>query len=166
MSAIARDALEKEFDTIASLAVAAYSEYSHFLTPHNWNVMRTNLSDVVEMAKRGRFIVAERGREIVGSVVYCCPGMSDTRLFQPEWASVRLLAVLPQYRSQGIGQLLSLECIRRAKQDKAEIIALHTSELMVAAQRMYEKLGFKQDIELPQSLGLRYWRYLMNLSNL
>jgi hypothetical protein len=81
MSAIARDALENEFDTIASLGVAAYCEYSHFLTPHNWNVMRTNLSDVVEMAKRGRFIVAERGQEIVGSVVYCCPGMAASKIY-------------------------------------------------------------------------------------
>ncbi|PSB02072.1 GNAT family N-acetyltransferase [Merismopedia glauca] len=166
MSAIARDAVEQDFDRIASLAVEAYREYSHSLTPHNWDIMRTNLSNVVEMAKQGRFIVAEQGQEIVGSVAYCTPGTSDKRLFQPEWASVRMLAVLPQYRGQGIGQILSLECINRAKQDKAEVIALHTSELMVTARRMYERLGFKQDIQLPQSFGLQYWRYVLNLVEL
>ena len=49
---------------------------------------------------------------------------SDCRLFQPEWASLRMLTVLPQYRGQGIGQQLSLACIHRAKQDRAEAIAL------------------------------------------
>jgi ribosomal protein S18 acetylase RimI-like enzyme len=92
------------------------------------------------------------------------PGASDSRLFQPEWASLRMLAVSPQHRGQGIGRQLSLECVRRAKQDKAEVVGLHTSELMVAARRMYERLGFKQEIELPRHLGIKYWRYVLKLA--
>ena len=34
---------------------------------------------------------------------------------------------------------------------------------MTGAMKMYEKLGFERDIELPRSLGLRYWRYLLDL---
>jgi ribosomal protein S18 acetylase RimI-like enzyme len=74
-----------------------------------------------------------------------------------------MLAVLPQYRGQGISQQLSLACIHRAKQDRAEVIALHTSKLMINARRMYERPGFQQDIELPRRLGIRYWRYVLKL---
>ncbi|MCX7594596.1 MAG: GNAT family N-acetyltransferase [Fischerella sp.] len=62
-----------------------------------------------------------------------------------------MLAVLPQYRNQGIGRQLSLDCVHRAKQDKAVVFGLHTSQLMVAARTMYKRLGFEQDIELPSN---------------
>ena len=164
MAVIVRNALNYEFNDVALLAVEAYSEYSHTLTSDNWEIMRTNLSNVAEIAKQGRLIVAQLEQKIVGSVVYYSPRTSDSRFFQPEWASLRMLAVLPQYQGQGIGQQLSLECVHRSKQDEAGVIGLHTSELMVAARRMYERLGFKQDIELPRSLGIRYWRYVLKLT--
>jgi ribosomal protein S18 acetylase RimI-like enzyme len=164
MAVIVRDALVQEVNDVASLTVEAYREYSHALTPDNWEIMRTNLSNVAAIAKQGCLIVAQRDQALVGSVVYHPPGASDSRLFQPEWASLRMLAVSPRHRGQGIGQQLSLECIRRAKQDKAEVVGLHTSELMAAARQMYEKLGFKQEIELPRHFGIQYWRYVLKLT--
>ncbi|NJR61357.1 MAG: GNAT family N-acetyltransferase [Cyanobacteria bacterium CRU_2_1] len=164
MAVIVRDALAQEFNDVASLTVEAYREYAQTLTSDNWEIMRTSLSKVAEIAKQGQLIVAQRDQELVGSVVYHPPGVSDRRLFQPEWASLRMLAVSPQHRGQGIGQQLSLECVHRAEQDKAAVIGLHTSELMVAARRMYERLGFKQEIELPNHLGIQYWRYVLKLA--
>jgi ribosomal protein S18 acetylase RimI-like enzyme len=164
MAVIVRDALIQEVDDVASLNLEAYCEYSRALTPDNWEIMRSNLSNVAAIVKQGQLIVAQRDQELVGSVVYHPPGASDVRLFQPEWASLRMLAVLPQHRGQGIGQQLSLECIHRAKQGEAEVIGLHTSELMAAARQMYEKLGFKQEIELPRHFGLQYWRYVLKLA--
>jgi hypothetical protein len=99
MAAIVRDALIQDFEEVAAIAVEAYREYSHALTPDNWHTMQTNLSNVAAIAK----------------------------------------------------------------QDRAEVIALHTSELMINARRMYERLGFQQDIELPRRLGIRYWRYVLKL---
>lgn len=126
--------------------------------------MQTNLSNVAAIAKKqGNAIIAEHDRELVGSVVYCSPGNSDSQFFQPEWSSIRMLAVLPLYRGQGIGQQLTLECIHRVQQDRAEAITFHTSELMMNARRMYERLGFQQDIELPCRLGIRYWHYVLKL---
>lgn len=164
MAVIVRDALVQEVNDVASLTVEAYREYSHALTLDNWEIMRTNLSNVAAIAKQGRLIVAQRDQSLVGSVVYHPPGASDSRLFQPEWASLRMLAVSPRHRGQGIGQQLSLECIHRAKRDNAEVVGLHTSELMAAARQMYEKLGFKQEIELPRHFGIQYWRYVLKLT--
>ncbi|PSB59070.1 GNAT family N-acetyltransferase [Chamaesiphon polymorphus] len=165
MSAIVRDAFTHEFDDIAKLLVEAYSEYASALTPENWQTMQTNLSKITEVAQQGRLIIAQLDRELVGAVVYCPPGTSDTRIFQPEWASLRMLAVSPQHRGQGIGAQLSSECIRRAKEDEAEIIGLHTSELMLPAIRMYERLGFDRDLVLPRRLGIQFWRYVLKLND-
>jgi ribosomal protein S18 acetylase RimI-like enzyme len=164
MAVIVRNALAQELNDVASLNVEAYRQYSDALTSDNWQRMQTNLLNVAEVAKQGQLIVAQQGQALVGAVVYCPPGASDGRLFQPEWASLRMLAVLPQYQGQGIGQQLSRECIHRAEHDKAEVVGLHTSELMTAARRMYERLGFRQDIELPSHFGIQYWRYVLRLA--
>jgi ribosomal protein S18 acetylase RimI-like enzyme len=165
MSEIVRDGLTHEWNDVADLVVAAYREYARDLTPENWQTMQTNLLKIVEVAQQGQLIIAQSDRELVGAVVYCPPGTSDARMFQPEWASLRMLAVSPQHRGQGIGAQLSTECIRRAKQDKAAIIGLHTSELMLPAIRMYEKLGFDRDLELPRRLGIQFWRYVLKLTD-
>jgi ribosomal protein S18 acetylase RimI-like enzyme len=165
MAIVIRDANVQAFDDIASLAVAAYEEYAHALTPENWTTMRTNLSQVAVLAKQGQLVVAQQDSTLVGFVVYCPPGTSDRRLFPPEWASLRMLAVSPQQRGQGIGRQLSLACVHRAKHDRADVVGLHTSELMVAARRMYERIGFQQECELPRSLGIRYWRYALRLAD-
>jgi ribosomal protein S18 acetylase RimI-like enzyme len=160
---IIREALTSEWDEVTALAIAAYHEYAPALTAADWATMRTNLAKVAEVAQSGHLLVAQLDQSLAGAVVYCPPGTSDRRLFQPEWASVRMLAVSPQHRGQGIGAQLSLACVQRAEPDQAEIIALHTSELMVAARRMYERLGFERERELPSRFGLRYWRYQLRL---
>jgi ribosomal protein S18 acetylase RimI-like enzyme len=159
-----RDALTTDFDEIASLSVEAYREYSKSLSLEDWDKMKTSLSNISKIAERAKLIVAEQDRELVGSVAYYHPGTSASHLFQPEWASLRMLAVSPKYRGQGIGRKLTQECIQRAKSDRAKVIGLHTSELMVAARCMYEKLGFQQDTELPRNFGIRYWRYILKLA--
>jgi len=44
------------------------------------------------------------------------------------------------------------------------VIGLFTSELMTAAQQLYESMGFRRENELPSRLGLRYWRYKLQLA--
>jgi ribosomal protein S18 acetylase RimI-like enzyme len=171
MTVIIRDALEEECDRVALLAVEAYQEYKPFLSADNWEIMRTNLANIGEVAKVGKLIVATQNKldqdsdrsDIIGAAIYCPPGHSDPRIFQSEWASLKMLSVDVRHRGRGIGAQLCLECIDRARQDNAEVIALHTSELMLAARGMYARLGFELDIELPPRLGLRYWRYMMRL---
>jgi ribosomal protein S18 acetylase RimI-like enzyme len=171
MTVIIRDALEEECDRVALLAVGAYQEYAPYLSKDNWQIMRTNLANIGEVAKVGKLIVATLDNsdqdsdraDLIGAVIYCPPGNSDPKIFQSDWASLKMLSVDVRHRGRGIGAQLCLECIDRARQDNAEVIALHTSELMLAARGMYAKLGFKLDIELPPRLGLRYWRYVMEL---
>jgi GNAT superfamily N-acetyltransferase len=55
---------------------------------------------------------------------------------------VRLLAVAPEARGQGIGTALMKECIRRARRLGAGCLNLHTTVVMQVAMRMYERMGF------------------------
>ncbi len=47
--------------------------------------------------------------------------------------------------------------------DGIATIGLFTSELMTAARRLYERLGFQQDGEISGRHGFRYWRYKLRL---
>lgn len=164
MVIVVRDALPKEFVKIARLLVEAYQEYAQALEPGGWDVMQANLSNMADWAAEvAEIIVAEEDGNLIGAVAYFAPRKSDSKIFPTEWASIRLLAVPPSHRGKGVGRRLTEECIKRARVDGATQIGLHTSELMTVARKMYERMGFRQDTELPKRLGLRYWRYVLAL---
>ena len=101
---------------------------------------------------------------IVGSVGYCPAGKGNPAIFPPDWAAVLLLAVSPSHRGHGIARKLVSACIQCARNDSAQVIGLFTSELMTAAQQLYESCGFRRESELPPRFGLRYWRYKLPLT--
>jgi hypothetical protein len=73
------------------------------------------------------------------------PGGGSITLAEPE---VRLLAVAPAARGRGVGAALMDECVRRACQSGAAVLTLHTTDIMQAAVRLYERLGFRRAPEL------------------
>ncbi len=158
-----RDSLPHEGAAIARLTVEAFEDYAGILSGERWEAMRSVLNGVAAWARTGRWIVAEQAGSLVGSVGYFPPGQPDDKIFPPDWASIRFLAVAPAHRGKGLGRLLTEECILRARQDRAARIGLHTSEVMTVARLMYERLGFRQECEIPRRYGLRYWRYVLEL---
>jgi ribosomal protein S18 acetylase RimI-like enzyme len=58
------------------------------------------------------------------------------------------LAVAPAVRGHGVGAALMGECSRRARQSGATALTLHTADIMQAAMRLYERLGFQRAAEL------------------
>ena len=138
--------------------VAAYREFAEYLTPEAWEMMSSNLSKPERLTDRATFMVVKIDGAIAASVAYCPAGKSVDPI-PTEWASILLLAVAPDYRGKGLGELLAKECVRRAQTDGAAIMGLFTSERMVSAQRLYERLGFVRESEIPPRLGMRYFRY-------
>lgn len=53
----------------------------------------------------------------------------------------------PAARGRGVGLALMQECIWRARQHSASL-TLHTTPMMAAAVRLYERLGFARAPEL------------------
>ena len=153
-----------DFDAIAVLNVEAYREFAGRMSPHGWHNMETSLRAVEARSQSTRFLVMRNQVAIVGSVGYCPAGKGNQEIFPPDWAAVLLLAVSPSHRGRGIARKLVSACIQCASDDAAQVIGLFTSELMTGPQQLYESLGFRRENEIPPRLGLRYWRYKMQLA--
>jgi ribosomal protein S18 acetylase RimI-like enzyme len=153
-----------DFAAIANLNVEAYREFADHMSPDGWRGMEASLRAVTARAQSARFLVVRDQGLIVGSVGYCPIGKSNPEIFPLDWAAVLLLAVAPTHRGRGIARKLVSACIQCARNDSAQVIGLFTSELMTAAQQLYESLGFRRESELPSRLGLRYWRYKLQLA--
>ncbi len=159
-------ATNEDFDAIADLNVAAFTQFEPSLDPTSWQDMLKNLRNVSDRARTTKFFVCRDGGEIVGSVGYCSAGNSNANIFSAEMASVVLLVVHPQHRGNGLGKALTAACIARARQDNAGAIGLFTSELMQPAHHVYRKLGFQLELELPSRYGIRYFRFVLSLGHM
>ena len=146
-----RDARSSDRDAIEAVTLAAYQQYAAVM-PALWDGYRQNILATLGAAEPDTQIVAEAEDHIVGAVllysagtVIARPGGGSITLASPE---VRLLAVAPAARGQGIGVRLMHECIRRARRSGAPALTLHTTDIMEAAMRLYERLGFQRAAEL------------------
>jgi len=164
MSISIRPVRQAELDVVRELTLAAYGEYEQLLQPAAWAQMRAGLERVATLAETGEMLVAvDESDKPVGSVTYFAPGHDQTDLFPVEWAHIRLLAVHPEARGQGVGRLLTEACVARARRDRAPALGLHTSRLNHGARRLYARLGFEPDEPLPPRFGIPYDRFRLNL---
>jgi len=89
---------------------------------------------------------------ITGAVVYFSDmqnyGSGGTATREQYASGFRLLAVHPSFRGEGIGKLLTNECIRKAKEKNHFHLVIHTTKAMQTAWKMYEKMGFKRAEDL------------------
>ena len=157
-------ATSDDFESIAALNIAAFSEFAPHLPPESWQSMQRNLRNITERSESAQFLICRAEGRIVGSVAYCPAGNGDPSIFRPDMASVLLLAVHPRYRERGLAKALTNACITRARNDGAAAVGLFTSELMSVAHHLYRCLGFQLDVELPRRHGLRYFRYVLPLN--
>jgi predicted N-acetyltransferase YhbS len=145
-----RDARAEDREAVSALTLRAYGEYADRMDPEAWTelegALRRALANEDPSVER---IVAERGGEIVGSVMLWPPAADVYGGFTGAlgWPELRLLAVAPGTRGLGVGKALVRECMRRARGMGAAELGLHTSRSMEVAIGMYERMGFVRDPE-------------------
>jgi GNAT superfamily N-acetyltransferase len=146
-----RDARPDERGAIEALTIAAYQQYEPLMSGA-WERYRQNIVATVNAPEPGAQMVAEHEGRLVGAALLYPAGtvfrIPDGRSVTLEWPEVRLLAVEPRARGLGIGAALMRESARRARQAGAAALTLHTTDMMRAAMRLYERLGFERAPEL------------------
>lgn len=156
-----RDYRSADAEAVDQLALAAFEQFK--LLYSDWPAMSERLR-ISGMARAGEIVVADDGKEIVGAVVYIGPGQPKAAFFHPAWPVIRMLVVKPSARGLGLGRLLTEDCLRRARRDRATTIALHTSPIMTVALSMYLRMGFVKLADAPDICGVPYAVYTKQLA--
>jgi len=143
-----REARPADHDAIVEVTLAAYQEYATqvpFWAPYRQNILTT-----LANPKPATQLVAEHDSAIVGTVLLypASPAGATAAPGQGRWPEVRLLAVAPSARGQGVAHALMQECVRRARASGADALTLHTMSAMRSALRLYTRMGFVPAPEL------------------
>jgi ribosomal protein S18 acetylase RimI-like enzyme len=139
-----RDVHPEELAEAGAVTVAAYAE---FVRPGeaDWEAYVEELRDVATRTVRAVVLVAaEEPDGILGTVTLELSSRIDDDFepLEPDRAHVRMLAVRPDVRRRGVARALMEACADRARAAGKARLTLHTTERMVAAQAMYQRLGF------------------------
>ena len=150
-----RNAKLTEFVETGKLMVQVYSQLEGFPKESeqpDYYKMLANVGELTNRPETELLVAVTPDGKIAGCVVYFSDmkyyGSGGTATMEQNAAGFRLLAVDPLYRGQGIGKLLTNECIRKAKDKKLDQVIIHTIMAMQTAWKMYEKLGFKRSEDL------------------
>src|SRR5690242_9980638 len=111
-----RDAQPADRTAIRELTLAAYAEYATIMTPPAWAGLRQAVLAGLDAEGAIERIVAERDGALLGSVMLYSPAAQayGAAVAAAGWPELRLLAVAPAARGQGVGTALVQECMRRA----------------------------------------------------
>lgn len=141
MSLVVRPARDTELEHVGRLTVDAYVS-DGLLAPDHWYV--DELRDVRGRASHATLLVADDAGTLVGTVTVARHGTAWAEVARPHEAELRMLAVEPAGRGRGVGEALVRAGVEVARAAGAEALALTTLDAMHAAQRLYERLGFRR----------------------
>lgn len=175
---VVRLARPGELDTVARVLRAAFEQYrpppDAPISAALRAVVEQYLLDIADVRSRlvgTDLFVAEAAGAIVGAGTLYRPHQpldygDDRKPWPSEWAGLRLAAVLPDNRGQGIGRMLAEARIERARALGAPVVALHTSSVFAASRAMYRKLGWERAPEYDHALapGLQAEAYILKLA--
>jgi GNAT superfamily N-acetyltransferase len=148
---IVREAHARDREAVRDVTLAAYQEFAATM-PTLWDGYRQSILGTLADVTPATQLVAERAGVIVGTVLLYPPGpiryTPDDEPVELRWPEVRLLAVAPAARGRGVAAALMAACVARARQSGAAALALHTTDLMQTAMRLYQRMGFVRVPEL------------------
>lgn len=148
-----REAHKEELAEVENLVKTAYREFQPLMPEVAWTKWMENISETLH-APGGMVLVGEHRGRIEGTVTfYPDAGLAHQGQWPAGAGAIRLLAVRPARRGQGLGTILTQVCLKRARELKVNTIFLYTGTFMTAARNLYEKLGFKRAPEFDRDPG-------------
>ena len=159
-----RDAQASEHDQVAALVMSAYEEYRPFVSSEFVSEFQRDTRDVFAEGHT-QVIVAEREGRLVGTVTFYPDGTKYGDGLPPGWASLRILAIAPDWRRRGVGSALMTECLERARNLGATRMLLHTLPFMPNAIALHESLGFRRapELDVPYTPQVTVIAYILDL---
>lgn len=155
MSYSIRNAHPSEFQFIGQLMVKVYSQLDGFPKPTEqpqYYKLLENVGDFTQKPGVELLVAVASDGTIDGAVVFFNDmqyyGSGGIATQEKNTAGFRLLAVAEVARGKGLGKLLTLACIQKAKQVGLEQVVIHTTKAMQQAWKMYEGLGFSRSEDL------------------
>lgn len=141
-----RLAMPEEYERLGKLTVAAYTTVDH-RTVETDDDYDKELADVARRAADADVLVAvDDDGEVLGGVTYVPgPDSSSAEFTAADTAGIRMLAVAESAQGRGVGDALVRACIARATEAGKRHIALHSTDRMTTAHRLYQRLGFVRD---------------------
>lgn len=88
------------------------------------------------------YVAVDADGTLLGTVTWCPTGSPYRELSRPDEGEFRALAVAPQARGRGVGELLVRHCVDLGRASGATDVVISTAEWMHAAHRLYVRLGF------------------------
>lgn len=154
-----RPAGDSELDIVASMTVDAYAEYAARMSPDAWSPFAQDIANVRGRLGDGQLLVAEKAGDIVGAVTL----YRHWRGAQEGSAAVRLLAVSPDHRSEGIGRALMEHCIDVARSDGKRRLVVTITQEMEQVRDLNERLGFEraEDLDYEAAPGVHMLGYAL-----
>jgi GNAT superfamily N-acetyltransferase len=145
---VVRTYTPEDRNVVQELLIESYGQYeSVFRSPEAWSEYVTTMRASVDNPNVERILVATKGPNIVGTLQLFESG--DKAYQRPEIAInhpvIRLLAVHPNARGQGVAQLLIEESLKIATAKGADYLYLHSGDIMNQAIKLYQWLGFRRD---------------------
>jgi GNAT superfamily N-acetyltransferase len=149
-----RVARPSEHAALGELTVAAYAALPGMGPLGRYG---DELADVAgRAAGPGRVLVATDGDRLLGGVTYYDRYAEEVTSLADRLGAVpgfRMLATAPDAQGRGVGTALTSHCVDLARASGAEAIALHTTDLMQVAQRLYARLGFTRWPDIDIAIG-------------
>jgi ribosomal protein S18 acetylase RimI-like enzyme len=139
-----REALPTELDAAGDVVVRAYGTLPGAQHPGHAEYL-ASVRDAAQRARHCAILVAidAASGELFGSVSYVPDARNPYAELEHDGESgFRMLGVAPEARRRGVGEALVRTCIARARAAGRSGMAISTVPTMVAAHRLYERLGF------------------------
>jgi GNAT superfamily N-acetyltransferase len=148
---VIRSAQPYDFARIGDLVVDAYAAVGDL------GGYESVLRDVADRSGSAEVAFAVVNGAIAGTVTYVGGIGPYAESDDPDAAWIRMLAVDPAFRGQGVGAALVRWCIARARASGRARLVLHTTDPMSDAQRLYARLGFERATDLDRKSKAGSW---------
>jgi ribosomal protein S18 acetylase RimI-like enzyme len=149
MALIIRTATEGDAVTVGELTERAYRA-DGFPISEKYAV---RLRDATTRINKATVLLAEMDDRIVATVTLAAHGSPLAEIAKPDELEVRMLAVAPEERRQGVAETLMSAAMKHAQNLGLKALVLSTEPPMSNARRLYEKLGFTRQPDRDWPVG-------------